>query len=465
MRNPGRSDAGDARSDRNDARPSAEAGDVGVPADGDAAFAHDPEPTPDGDAQPTSSSPADTSGADAADAVGSEPTAVEPTAVGPPRRAHRPRSRGARPSPPRTSIPPHLDPADGPDAAAEGDDLSDDLTDDDSPEVPDFPGDDLLFDPLLSDEPIDLAAVRADDALIDALGGGGDLDCALDLIDADDPLIAMLAAWAASTRPDEEPEPDRPRPPLRLVGAAEEPDATEPDGTQPAAMAGATAGAPDDVAEAAPTAGPALVVADGHVADEAPALVAVAADRPIPRPAEHATPEHRDARDRDARDRRRRPRDRHGRRHPRRGPASRPAACPGRPRLCLPHAAQAYRPGSPAARCAAAPRGRGRGRRPARPVRGGRRRGDGAARRAELRDDPRVLLRAGQVAGGRRGRRGRVGAREGLHRAAAAGARRPGAGRRREPAPGRAGRGGAHPAGGPAAGAGRRRRPDAPCAA
>ena len=32
--------------------------------------------------------------------------------------------------------------------------------------------DDLLFDPLLSDEPIDLAAVRADDALIDALGGG-----------------------------------------------------------------------------------------------------------------------------------------------------------------------------------------------------------------------------------------------------------------------------------------------------
>ena len=48
MRNPGRSDAGDARSDRNDARPSAEAGDVGVPADGDAAFAHDPEPTPDG---------------------------------------------------------------------------------------------------------------------------------------------------------------------------------------------------------------------------------------------------------------------------------------------------------------------------------------------------------------------------------------------------------------------------------
>lgn len=46
--------------------------------------------------------------------------------------------------------------------------------------------DDLLFDPLLSDEPIDLAAVRADDALIDALGGG-DLAGADDLVDPDDP--------------------------------------------------------------------------------------------------------------------------------------------------------------------------------------------------------------------------------------------------------------------------------------
>ena len=63
--------------------------------------------------------------------------------------------------------------------------------------------DDLLFDPLLSDEPIDLAAVRADDALIDALGGG-DLAAADDLVDPDDPLIAMLAAWAASARPDAE---------------------------------------------------------------------------------------------------------------------------------------------------------------------------------------------------------------------------------------------------------------------
>ena len=60
--------------------------------------------------------------------------------------------------------------------------------------------DDLLFDPLLSDEPIDLAAVRADDALIDALSGGG-LAGADDLAD-DDPLIAMLAAWAASARPE-----------------------------------------------------------------------------------------------------------------------------------------------------------------------------------------------------------------------------------------------------------------------
>ena len=63
--------------------------------------------------------------------------------------------------------------------------------------------DDLLFDPLLSDEPIDLAAVRADDALIDALGGG-DLTGADDLVDPDDPLIAMLAAWAASARPEAE---------------------------------------------------------------------------------------------------------------------------------------------------------------------------------------------------------------------------------------------------------------------
>ena len=74
--------------------------------------------------------------------------------------------------------------------------------------------DDLLFDPLLSDEPIDLAAVRADDALIDALGGG-DLVGADDLVDPDDPLIAMLAAWAASARPETEAAPrSRTSPPL-----------------------------------------------------------------------------------------------------------------------------------------------------------------------------------------------------------------------------------------------------------
>jgi hypothetical protein len=87
--------------------------------------------------------------------------------------------------------------------------LSDDSANlDDSPDF----DDDLLFDPLLSDEPIDLAAVRADDALIDALGGG-DLIGADDLVDPDDPLIAMLAAWAASARPEAEPAssiPDEP---------------------------------------------------------------------------------------------------------------------------------------------------------------------------------------------------------------------------------------------------------------
>ncbi|MDF3049771.1 MAG: hypothetical protein K0R87_1409 [Pseudonocardia sp.] len=66
----------------------------------------------------------------------------------------------------------------------------------------------LLFDPLLCDEPIDLAAVRADDALIDALGSG-DLATARTLIDDDDPLIAMLASWAAAARtdPDEQAAP------------------------------------------------------------------------------------------------------------------------------------------------------------------------------------------------------------------------------------------------------------------
>ena len=86
-----------------------------------------------------------------------------------------------------------------------GSDLDGDLIDDfdvdlDLDAGPADMDDDLLFDPLLSDEPIDLAAVRADDALIDALSGG-DLAGADDLAD-DDPLIAMLAAWAASARPE-----------------------------------------------------------------------------------------------------------------------------------------------------------------------------------------------------------------------------------------------------------------------
>jgi len=83
---------------------------------------------------------------------------------------------------------------------AAGDDGLSDLDDDLPDDAADF--DDLLFDPLLSDEPIDLAAVRADDALIDALGGLGGLDSANDVVDPDDPLIAMLAAWAASARPE-----------------------------------------------------------------------------------------------------------------------------------------------------------------------------------------------------------------------------------------------------------------------
>ena len=94
----------------------------------------------------------------------------------------------ACPTPPGSPSPP---------ATTASHDLDDDLPDD----AADF-DDDLLFDPLLSDEPIDLAAVRADDALIDALGGLGGLDSANDVVDPDDPLIAMLAAWAASARPE-----------------------------------------------------------------------------------------------------------------------------------------------------------------------------------------------------------------------------------------------------------------------
>ena len=106
---------------------------------------------------------------------------------------------------PRTTEPHGADHAlptghDGPLSGPDDDlDLFNDLDDDLDADAADV-DDDLLFDPLLSDEPIDLAAVRADDALIDALSGGG--LAGADDLDDDDPLIAMLAAWAASARPD-----------------------------------------------------------------------------------------------------------------------------------------------------------------------------------------------------------------------------------------------------------------------
>jgi hypothetical protein len=50
--------------------------------------------------------------------------------------------------------------------------------------------------PLSADEPLDLDAVRRDDALLDAIGHDETPAGA----DAADPLIPMLAAWAASAR-------------------------------------------------------------------------------------------------------------------------------------------------------------------------------------------------------------------------------------------------------------------------
>lgn len=64
--------------------------------------------------------------------------------------------------------------------------------------------DDVLFDPLLSDEPLDLPAIRQDDALVDALNRG-DSAAAAQIIEDDpesDPLIVMLCAWVASVQPD-----------------------------------------------------------------------------------------------------------------------------------------------------------------------------------------------------------------------------------------------------------------------
>lgn len=68
------------------------------------------------------------------------------------------------------------------------------------PEWP-FPADDEADD---SDECVDFvdpAAVRADDALLDALAAG-DLRGAIDQADSDDPVVALLAAWAADIQRD-----------------------------------------------------------------------------------------------------------------------------------------------------------------------------------------------------------------------------------------------------------------------
>jgi hypothetical protein len=62
---------------------------------------------------------------------------------------------------------------------------------------PDRDGSELLFDPLYSDGPIDAAAVRADDAFIDAVRLG---DTGCPLIDPAELLVRMLIAWATSAR-------------------------------------------------------------------------------------------------------------------------------------------------------------------------------------------------------------------------------------------------------------------------
>jgi hypothetical protein len=251
VRKPGRSDVGDARPDRIDVPPAAEAGDVGVPAGGETAVVRAPDQDPH-----LASPPASTGTADPVE--GFDAAATDTTTT-------RPEESDAAASDAE---------ADVESPAAETDDLpADDLPADHLVVVPDFPGDDLLIDPLLSDEPIDLAAVRADDALIDFLGGG-DLDAAHDLIDVDDPLIAMLAAWAASARPHAEPEPERGRPSLTLVSTPDD-VAGETAGTE-------TAGgeAPHRSAEAEPPDEvDAPLVAVERAADAPAALVEVAGAR------------------------------------------------------------------------------------------------------------------------------------------------------------------------------------------
>src|SRR6185437_12245401 len=105
-------------------------------------------------------------------------------------------------------------------------------------------------------------AVRADDALIDALGGG-DLDVARAVVADDDPLIAMLAAWAASARPDE-PEPVPTRPSLTVVGAGDYVE-SEPGDPGEESVGSVAAAVPDG---APPVGAPALAQ------DAAPAVAA-----------------------------------------------------------------------------------------------------------------------------------------------------------------------------------------------
>ncbi|NMH96383.1 hypothetical protein [Pseudonocardia acidicola] len=65
-----------------------------------------------------------------------------------------------------------------------------------------------------ADDPIDLGALRADDALIDALAAGErrSPSAPADGVDPDEQLIAILATWVAGVRPEESPQPSGPEP-------------------------------------------------------------------------------------------------------------------------------------------------------------------------------------------------------------------------------------------------------------
>ncbi|HEX8520548.1 MAG TPA: hypothetical protein VF667_13220 [Pseudonocardia sp.] len=238
MRNPGRRDGDDARPDRT-GTPAEQAGGTEVLADGGVPAARVPvDPTP---------------------------------------------AEGAGPEDP-------CDARVGADAAVCADGCPDDCLDG----CPDGSADDLLFDPLLSDEPIDLAAVHADDALLDALGGG-DPTAARALVDPDDPLIAMLAAWAACSRQDEI-DPPTARPRFTVVGGERPdtgrpgtaPDTGRPD-TGPAALVGPPASDPaasdptvsDPAAPAPAASGPAASApAASRTSTTAPAASAPPASAP-----------------------------------------------------------------------------------------------------------------------------------------------------------------------------------------